>query len=167
MKKTLFIASLLTIALGINPAFANQFHGKTREDCCEKHQPKMHKVLKQMDEQLDLSTTQKVEILKIMISKREKSEVLRKDLKDVRKELRKASHENEFSEKTIRSLAEKQAGIRAEMTINRILAKNKIRSILTPEQRELMDLSRQSMHWSEKRHGQPEDSNKPGHRSDK
>ncbi len=161
MKKTLFIASLLTIALGINPAFAGHFHDNSRQDGPRKHQPKMGKVLKHMDELLDLSTTQKVEVLKIMISKREKFEALRKDMKDVRQELFKASRESEINEKTIRSLAKKQAGIRAEITINRILAKKAIRSILTPEQRELMDLSRPTMHRSGKRHASPDYANKP------
>ena len=89
-----------------------------------------------MAKKLNLTEAQKEQVKAILASELEKSEPLRQQLAENRKNLRKAIEAQPFDEATVRTLAAKQNETRVELIVSRSRARSQIYALLSPEQRE-------------------------------
>ena len=86
---------------------------------------------------LKLSDDQQSRIREILNAGRVEHNSLLKMLSENRKQLRQATHASPFDEAAVRTLAEKQARLITGLLISPAIMRNKINSLLTPEQRDL------------------------------
>ncbi len=86
---------------------------------------------------LRLSNAQQVKIKEILKADHEEQAALMKQLAENRQLFREKIHAETFDEAGVRVLAEKQGKLMARMIISPAMVRNKIRAVLTPEQRDL------------------------------
>jgi Spy/CpxP family protein refolding chaperone len=86
---------------------------------------------------LRLSDSQQAKITEILRSDHEEHAALMKQLVENRKLFREKTHAAAFDEAEVSALAEKQGKLMARMIISPAIVRNKIRTLLTPEQRDL------------------------------
>lgn len=86
---------------------------------------------------LRLSEAQKEKFREMMKADRAENRALMKQLAENQKLFRQKSHAADFNEAEIRAIAEKQGQIMAKMMVSPAIMRNKIRALLTPEQRDL------------------------------
>lgn len=94
------------------------------------------KRIDRMAKKLNLTEAQKEQVVAILASEREKSEPLRQQLAENRKNLRNAIEAQPFDEAAVRTLAAKQNDTRVELVVSRARARSQIYALLSPEQRE-------------------------------
>jgi Spy/CpxP family protein refolding chaperone len=87
-----------------------------------------------IEKALGLSDAQKAKIERILQAERDNSSPLRQKLEVNRKQLHQAEEAAKFDEATVRTIAESQAQLIAEMMVARTRVRNQIRSLLPPEQ---------------------------------
>lgn len=88
-----------------------------------------------MAKDLGLTASQKEQIKKIIADEKEKNAPLRDKLLDGRKKMHEATKAETFDEAAVRAIATGMSESRIEMMVSHARAKNRINSILTPEQR--------------------------------
>lgn len=85
---------------------------------------------------LDLTAEQEKQARSILDAERDKSEALRKQLRDGREQIRDVAGKSPLDEAAIRKLAAAQEKTRADLIVSRAQAANKVYALLTPEQKE-------------------------------
>jgi Spy/CpxP family protein refolding chaperone len=147
MKRKIIIGPLFVAALacGVHTATAesaadtgqdmagrelHEGHGSAEEAHHERCLDIMAKVLK-------LSTAQQARIRDILKAERDEKTSLLKKLFENEKQLRRKTHTATFDEAAVGTLAEKQAQLMTKMIISPAITRNKIRALLTTEQRDL------------------------------
>ena len=88
-----------------------------------------------MAEKLGLSDAQKEQVSAILKAEKEKTDPLRQQLFENRKQIMEAAVSGKFDEAAVRAIAEKQAPIITELMVSHARAKSEIYALLTPEQR--------------------------------
>jgi protein CpxP len=142
----LVAASLLATA----PAFANE-----KGSCDRPHAGKMgahggkhgfHAKLKE----LNLTEAQQAQVKDIMEKQKPQREARWKDLRESHKALHEAARSENYDAAKVRDLANKQAQLKAEATVQRIETMRQVYALLTPEQKQKWDAQRDSRHGAEK-----------------
>ena len=95
-----------------------------------------------MTGKLGLNAEQQEEVRKLLDAKREQADARRKQMADIRGQLRQAMNPKTFDEKVVRQLAAEKAKIQTEMMVSRARTHSQIYALLTPDQKELADLAR-------------------------
>ncbi len=115
--------------------------------------------LDRMAKVLGLSDTQKEQIGAILKAEWDKTEPLRQQLFENRKQIMESTFSGKFDEAAVRAMAEKQAGIETELIVSHAKAKSQIHALLTPEQ---LSLAEKLGPMMGRRHGhmQPSDDSK-------
>lgn len=93
-------------------------------------------------EKLDLSEAQQTEVDKLIAAHREQTAALRKQMVEVRRQMRQAMNPKTFDEKALRRLAAEKSKVQTELMVGRARTHSQIYALLTPEQQELADLAR-------------------------
>lgn len=101
------------------------------------HGPGMR--MERMAEVLGLSDTQKEQVSAILKAEQEKTEPLRQQLFENRKQIMETAFSGKFDEAAVRAIAAKQAPIITELIVSHARAKSEIHALLTPEQRTLAE----------------------------
>lgn len=96
-----------------------------------------------MAKKLNLTDAQKKEIQAIIEEERVRTEPLRQKLAEGRKALQQATEAETFDEAAVKSLAANQTNLKAELMVSHLKVRNRIHTLLTPEQRELAKKMRQ------------------------
>jgi len=135
MKRTIMISVVVVVMLvgsaylaaaAGGPGFPGKGHG-----------PGMH--MDRMAEVLGLSDTQKDKVSAILKAEQEKTEPLRQQLFENRKQIMETAFSGKFDEAAVRAIAAKQAPIITELIVSHARAKSEIHALLTPEQRTLAE----------------------------
>ncbi|WP_305042315.1 Spy/CpxP family protein refolding chaperone [Geoalkalibacter sp.] len=145
MKKSLFIAALLTIALTAGQVLQSvqaeaaspkdrpkSERGENRGEPGERH-------LERMAKELGLSDAQQEQIRAIIAEHRAKAEPLRQSMEQNREQLRQTIKAENFDETAVRNIAADQAPVKTELMVERARMKNQIHALLTPEQQALAE----------------------------
>lgn len=94
-----------------------------------------NRMMKRAFRQLNLTDAQKEQIKKIKQSSRESTKSLREQIRTNRKNLRQATENGSFNESQIKSIAQKQGDLHAQMIVERQKAKAQVFGVLTPDQK--------------------------------
>lgn len=127
MKEKMFIFSLIGLFL-LTSGLLAQPRGKTR-----KSGPRMMQVL-------DLTAEQETKMQEIRLKFRKETLPLRTKLQSLRGDLKLEMTAEKFDEGKVEKIVEQMQEVRTEMQMKRILHKQAVREILTPEQRVKFDL---------------------------
>src|SRR5688500_15672355 len=111
-------------------------------------------MLEHMSRALNLTAEQKQQAKAIMDSVESTASGIHARLDDVHKQLAAATANGQFDEAQVRALANQQAQLEADMTVEHFRAISKVFSILTPEQRAKAEEFHKQM-GSHKRHPGP------------
>jgi Spy/CpxP family protein refolding chaperone len=147
MKKLIVICAFLTVPLAggsycagaeavrdsSKAAGGRESHkerGSAEKMCHQDHFAIIAKVLR-------LSDAQQARITEILKADHEEMAALTKQLAENRKLFREKTHAAAFDEAGVRELAEKQGKLMAGKIISPFIVRNKIRALLTPEQRDM------------------------------
>jgi Spy/CpxP family protein refolding chaperone len=133
MRRRILVISCM-VALVIGAAFLALGHGFQG--------PGMHgkgeghgDMLEHMSRALNLTDAQKQQAKEIMDSVESTASGIHAKLEEVHKQLATATANGHFDEAQVRTLANQQAQLEADMTVEHFRAISKVFSILTPEQR--------------------------------
>ncbi|MBI1921455.1 MAG: Spy/CpxP family protein refolding chaperone [Geobacter sp.] len=143
MKKRIIIGvmAVTTLACGVWSAQAGRgpdFDGPALHDGCgERGKMDPEQRIARMTKKLKLSDAQKEQVQAIVKGEKEQVAPLMEKLKENRKALREATEVESFDEAAVKALADKQAGLQAELIVAHAKVRSRINAILTPEQREL------------------------------
>jgi protein CpxP len=170
MKRNIIIGPLFVAALacGVHTATAESA-AETGQDVTGRKLHDGHEFVNEMPRErslaimakvLRLSTAQQARIRDILKAERDEKTSLLKKLSENRKQFRQKTHAATFDEAAVRTLAEKQAQLMTKMIVSSAITRNKIRALLTPEQRDLDEriqplLERRQEHRSPSRGGEP------------
>ena len=148
----LFASAALVAAslLATVPAIANE-----KGSCDRHHAGKMgahggkhgfHAKLKA----LNLTEEQQAQVKDIMEKQKPQREARWKDLRESHKALHEAARSENYDAAKVRDLANKQAQLKAEATVQRIETMRQVYALLTPEQKQKWDAQRERRHTPEK-----------------
>jgi protein CpxP len=112
-------------------------------------------MLEHMSRALNLSDEQKTQVKAIMDSTESTASGIHAKLDDVHKQLGAATANGQFDEAQVRTLANQQAQLEADMTVEHFRAMSKVFSILTPEQRVKAEALHKHMESHERHPGMP------------
>lgn len=87
---------------------------------------------------LDLSETQKTEVLSIIDKYQDKRQSTRENLREARENLRNAMKSDQFNEDGLRTAYRQVSSIQEDMLVLRMQMKSELKALLTPEQLELL-----------------------------
>lgn len=93
-----------------------------------------HDPVKRLMRQVDLSESQQSEIKAIVESSRDSTKVARDQIRDSHKAMRDLVTSDSYSLDQVRTLADQQAKLSADLTVARIDSMHRIQQVLTPEQ---------------------------------
>lgn len=131
LHKALVACTLLAAAAGVAYAGGRDgHHGRHGHDGHYGH----HFSVERMAEKLDLSAEQTVAVRAIVDGAKPTFEQYHTSLREKRQQLDELARSGAADEAAIRTLADEQGGIMANMIVERIRVKNQIRALLTPEQ---------------------------------
>ncbi len=88
-----------------------------------------------MAAKLNLTDEQKAQVTTIMETSRAKTQSLREASKNNRQKVRAATANGQFDEAAVTALAQEQAGISAQLTVEKLRVKSQMFQILTAEQK--------------------------------
>ena len=112
-------------------------------------------MLEHMSRALNLSDEQKTQVKAIMDSTESTASGIHAKLDDVHQQLGAATANGQFDEAQVRTLANQQAQLEADMTVEHFRAMSKVFSILTPEQRVKAEALHKHMEYHERHPGMP------------
>lgn len=158
MKKLMATVGVLALLVGNSFAQDQPLKG-------EGHPHKMHaekgKRKGMMADIPNLTEDQKAQIKKIKAESRKNAEPQREEMKNLRMKLQELKTAENPDQKQINELIDKSAKMKAEIDKSKTASELKIRSILTPEQRKLVDEKRkEKMETREKRHAEKKEMRK-------
>jgi len=93
--------------------------------------------------ELDLSETQKSEVLNITDKYQDKRQSTREKLREARENLRNAMKSEQFNEDGLRTAYRQVSSIQEDMLVLRMQMKSELKALLTPEQSELLEEKRE------------------------
>ena len=111
-------------------------------------------MLEHMARELNLTDAQKEQVKAIMASAETAGQDIHTKLEEVHKQLDAATANGQFDEAQVRTLANQQAQLEADMTVEHLRAKSKVFAILTAEQRTKAEEMHKRM-GGMRRHGPP------------
>jgi Spy/CpxP family protein refolding chaperone len=85
---------------------------------------------------LDLTAEQQKQARAILDAEREKSEALRRQMRDGREKMREIAWKSPIDEAAIRKLTAEQAKTKTDLIVSKAQARDKVYALLTPEQKE-------------------------------
>ena len=88
--------------------------------------------------ELNLSETQKTEVLRIIDKYQDKRQSTREKLREARENLRNALKSEQFNEDGVRTAYRKVSSIQEDLLVLRVQMRSELKAILTPEQSELL-----------------------------
>lgn len=100
-----------------------------------------HHPWERLFECLDLSDAQQKEIGKRFQASRERAEKLHAEMREAGRRLRQALEPGKFDEKVVRKLAAEKARLETDLMVGKARTHHEIYELLTPEQKELVDLA--------------------------
>lgn len=112
-------------------------------------------MLEHMARELNLTDAQKEQVKGIMESTEATAEGIHAKLEEVHKQLEAATANGQFDEAQVRTLANQQGQLEADMTVEHMRAMSKIYSILTAEQRVKAEEMHKHMGGPQRRMGPP------------
>lgn len=92
-----------------------------------------------LSDKLDLTAEQKTKVQAAMNEEREKNRKLHEQMRQVRDRYRDATRATPYDEAAVRKAAEEMGTLHTEMMVSRAGAKNRVLSLLTPEQRQIAE----------------------------
>jgi Spy/CpxP family protein refolding chaperone len=149
MKKKLIVAALAICIMTVGSLTANAYQGNRggydqpgmsgSEYCENEWRGKHHKQNRheRVTELLGLSDEQQEKIKAIREDERSVNQALRENMREYQEQIRQLTDEATFDENAIRTIAEKKAGIQADMAVSKAQMRSKILEIMSPEQQEL------------------------------
>ena len=111
-------------------------------------------MLEHISRELNLTDAQKEQVKSIMASAEASAQGIHAKLEDVHKQIEAATANGQFDETQVRTLANQQAQLEAEMMVEHLRAKSKVFAILTAEQRTKAEEMHKRM-GPMRRHGPP------------
>lgn len=123
-------ATIFAVAQGPGMQKMQGMHGHGRGDG-----PSHGDMLEHMARELNLTDAQKQQVKTIMESVESSADGIHAKLEEVHKQLEAATANGQFDEGQVRTLANQQAQLEADMLVEHLRAKSKVYSILTAEQR--------------------------------
>ena len=100
--------------------------------------------------ELNLTEAQQAQVKDIMEKQKPQREARWKDLRESHKALHEAARSENYDAAKVRDLANKQAQLKAEATVQRIETMRQVYALLTPEQKQKWDAQRTSRRGAEK-----------------
>src|SRR6266850_2747272 len=110
-------------------------------------------MLEHMSRALNLTDAQKQQAKEIMDSVESTASGIHAKLDEVHKQLEAATANGQFDEAQVRTLANQQAQLEADMTVEHLRAMSKVYAILTPEQRVKAEALHKNMESHERHPG--------------
>ncbi|MFM1876168.1 MAG: Heavy-metal resistance [Bacteroidota bacterium] len=118
----------------------------------EMHQGKHGKHQAMLDEIPDLTEDQKAQIKQIKEESRKQMEPQRQEMKKLRAKMMEMKSSENPDQRQINQLIDEQAKLKAEMEKTRTASELKVRGLLTPDQRKVLDAKqKEKMEMREKR----------------
>jgi Spy/CpxP family protein refolding chaperone len=114
-----------------------------------------------MAQELNLTADQQTQINSIMQAERPKMQPLMQQLRSDEQQIREASKATPFDEAKVTSLANQEAQVRAQLTVERARVQSQIFQVLTPEQRSKAEAMHQKFGGRMHRHKKGTDSTTP------
>jgi len=144
-NRILVIAGIAALIIGATVlAVGHGFQGHRRG-------PGHGEMLEHMARELNLTDAQKQQVKTIMESVESSAEGIHTKLEEVHKQLEAATANGQFDEAQVRTLANQEAQLEADMKVEHLRAKSKVFSVLTAEQR----VKAEEMHKHMGRHRRP------------
>ena len=158
-KRIIVIASIAVLVIGATifavaqgPEAMKRMHG---------YGPHGHgDMLEHMSRELNLTDEQKQQVKAIMESVESSAQGIHAKLEETHKQLEAATANGQFDEAQVRTLANQQAQLEADMMVEHLRAKAKVFAILTPEQRVKAEEMHQRM-GPHRREGPPDGPRQP------
>ena len=142
-------------ALVIGAAFLALGHGFQGPGMHGKGEGSHADMLEHMSRELNLTDAQKQQVKAVMDSVVPTAEGLHAKLEDIHKQIGAATANGAFDEAQVRSLANQQAQLEADLMVEHLRAMSKVYSILTPEQRTKAEAMHKHMESHEGHPGMP------------
>lgn len=112
-----------------------------------------HDPVKRLMRQVDLSEGQQAEIKAIVESSREGNKQAREQMRESRKAMHELATSDSYNIEQVRTLADQQARLKADLTVARIDSMHRVQQVLTPEQKtklaELRAERKDKKNWKE------------------
>lgn len=102
--------------------------------------------LERMADRLSVTDEQRTEIRAIADGSRQQMVELRDEMRANRVQLRELTRQTPLDEAAVRSIADKQGDLKAEMIVLRARQRSEVKAVLTDEQRAQMDEMRERKH---------------------
>ncbi len=155
-KRILVIASIAVLVIGATifavaqgPEGMRKMHGYPRG-------PHGHgDMLEHMSRELNLTEAQKQQVKAIFESTESTATGIHTKLEDIHTQLEAATANGQFDETQVRTLANQQAQLQADMMVEHLRAKSKVFAVLTPEQRTKAEEMHRGMGGPRRRHCGP------------
>jgi protein CpxP len=112
-------------------------------------------MLEHISRELSLTDAQKQQVKGIMDSVVPVADGLHAKIEDIHKQIAAATANGQFDEAQVRGLANQQAQLEADLTVEHLRAMSKVYSILTPEQRTKAEAMHKHMESHERHPGPP------------
>lgn len=100
--------------------------------------------------ELNLTDAQQAQVKAIMEKQKPQREAKWKELRESHQALHEATRGDQYDAAKVRELANKQAQLKADMTVMRIESMRQVYALLTPEQKQKWDAKRERRHEGEK-----------------
>lgn len=100
--------------------------------------------------ELNLTDAQQAQVKAIMEKQKPQREAKWKELRESHQALRDAARGEQYDAAKVRELANRQAQIKADMTVMRIESMRQVYALLTPEQKQKWDAKRERRHDTDK-----------------
>jgi protein CpxP len=131
-KRILVIASVAALVIGATVLAIGHGFQERRE---HGRGPGHGDMLEHMARELNLTDAQKQQVKAIFESTESSAQGIHAKLEEVHKQIDAATANGQFDEAQVRTLANQQAQLEADMLVEHLRAKSKVYGILTPEQR--------------------------------
>ena len=93
--------------------------------------------------ELNLSETQRTEMLRIIDKYQDKRQSTRDKLREARENLRNAMQSESFSENSVRTAYRQVSSIQEDLLVLRVQMRSELKTLLTPEQSKLLKVKRE------------------------
>ncbi len=149
MKKIMATIGMVVLVAGSSFAQGKTANESERkQERSEMHEKRQHDMWADIP---DLTDEQRTQIKTIREESRKNSEPQRQQMKELRSKLQELKRAENPDQTQIDQLIDKSAAIKAEMQKAKVASELKVRSILTPEQRKVVDAKHEEhMKMSEK-----------------
>ena len=135
-RRILMIASIAVLVIGATIFAVAQGPEQMRKMHSYGRGPHGHgDMLEHMARELNLTDAQKQQVKGVMEATESSAQGIHAKMEEIHKQIEAATANGQFDETQVRTLANQQAQIQADMMVEHLRAKSKIFAVLTPEQR--------------------------------